>query len=322
MAGSVRKLLLLAVLLTATAARSAVTVLLRQEVLLDHSLIVLGDLATVDAEDEGLRRALEQIVVGKAPLVGYVDQRSRADLEMIMRGQALAAGQAIIWHGAERIRLRTESQRVDAGVLLDVARQQLLAAYETEYDRLDVTLATPLRELTAPAGKLEFQARLADAPRLKPRMAVWVDVLVQGTVYRSAVVPLAVRAYRQAYVAQGDLAAGDIAGARAFVLRPVEVAGLPDQPLAAGELDAQRRLRRAVARGEVLAARNLTPAGSVMRGDRVRLVSQGGGIALEVRAYAQADAAVGQKIPVRPESSSETVTAIVVSSDVVRIDGR
>jgi hypothetical protein len=181
----------------APALADAVALELRPEVLLTRSAVTLGDLAAVTADDAAVRRLFEQAVVGKAPLAGYVDQRSRADLEMTLRGQALAVGQTIVWRGAERVRLRIESQRLDEDALLDAARQQVLAAHGAAYERLELTLAAPLPVLLAPTGVLVYRGRAADTPRLRSRTAVWVDVLVQDVVYRSVVVPLTVRAYRQ-----------------------------------------------------------------------------------------------------------------------------
>ena len=325
MAGAVRGFFLaLAWLCCLPAAGSTplLTLELRREVMVERPLVLLGDLAVIESDDAALRQVVARIVVGKAPLVGYVEQRSRAYLESLLRGQAPAAGVEIAWRGAQRVAYRAQSQRLDTDAVVEAARQQVLASLGPQYERVEVSLAAALPELTAPCGELEYRARPLEKAQPRQRVAVWVDVVVQGLVYRSIVVPLTLRAYQQVYVAQRDVAAGELAGAAAFALQQQEVGGLAAAPLPPGELHGQGRMRHALARGQVLTAPDFVPEGSVLRGDKVRLVAQGGGIEVAVTAVVQADATQGQQVQVRPERSKETVTATVLSSGVVRIDGR
>lgn len=301
---------------------AAVTLELRPQVTVERSLVLLGDLALVDTDDAALRSAVEQVVVGQAPLVGYVEQRSRAQLESLLRAQRMASRLEIAWRGGERAMYRTQSQRLDADAIVEAARQRLAESLADVYERVDVTLASGLPELAAPAGPVAYRVRPIEMAQPKPRVPVWVDVLVRGQVYRSVVVPLALRVYRKVYVAQRDLAAGELAVAAAFTLQVEEVGALPAAPLAVGELQGLGRTRHALARGQILAGTDLLREGSVLRGDRVRLVVRDGGIEVQVAAVAMADAAPGQQVLVRPEGSKETVTATVLASDMVRIGGR
>lgn len=315
-------LLLLLSLAAAPAHADTVALELRPQVLLAHPVVTLGDLAVVQADDAELRRAFERIVIGRAPLVGYVDQRSRAELDMAIRAQALSSGRLIAWRGAERVRMQTESQRLESSPIVEAARLQVEAVHGAAYAAIDSSLSGSLPDVSAPVGEVSYRGRLSDMSRLKRRTIAWVDVLVGGEVYRSVVVPLAVSATRRVAVAQRDLTAGEEIGPQAFAVLLAEVAGLAELPLAADELPAAGRLRRAVARGQALSAADLAAPGMVMRGDQVRLVTRAGGVEVEATAEARGEAVVGQAVQVRPRGGKETVTAIVVSSGVVRIDGR
>ena len=301
-----------------------VTLELRQEVLLSQPQMTLADLARIDAADPALAQALGRVVLGQAPLAGQLAQRSRAELDMVLRGQALALGLDIAWRGAAGVRIRSERQRLDGQLLLELAaarlRQEL--GHDPGAPRLEARLAAPLPDLAAPAGALEYRARLVDPSRPRARMAVWIDVIAHGAVYRSVLVPLAVSAHRNVYVARRALAAGSVAAAADFEQRDEDVAALADAPLAPGTLDHGGRVRQALAGGQVVTARQMAPNDMVLRGDHVRLVSQGGGIAVETGATALADALVGQQVRVRPERSNEMVTARVTAPGLVSIDGR
>ncbi|MRW94165.1 flagellar basal body P-ring formation protein FlgA [Duganella sp. FT80W] len=292
---------------------------LRAEVLLHQPRATLADVAVVTAADPDLQQAFASVVVSSAPLAGYVEQRSRAELELALRGQALALGHSIVWRGATAVRLRTEVQQLDNAVLLEVARDALLQALGNE-GRVEVVLATPLPAMAAPTGALSYQARLLDASRLRARMAVRVEVMVQGTLYRSVIVPLAVRAYRRVYVAQRMLAAGNQVVAGDVIEREQDIAPLGQSPVPVGALHDGARLRQSVEAGQVLGAQHLVADGALLRGDRVHLRMMAAGIAVETMAVAQADAAAGQLVRVKPERSNETVLARVITPALVRIE--
>lgn len=311
-----------ALLLALPAQAGDVVLRLRADVLLSAPRMTLADVAEVDAAGAELRQAFGAAPLGHAPLAGHVEQRSQAELDLALRSLALSRGQRIVWRGADSVRIQSQSQALDSALLLDLARAQLLQGFGAEGLELEARLAAPLPDLGAPAGALQYRARLVDASRLRSRMAVWIDVIADGTVYRSVIVPLAVSAWRQVYVAQRPLPAGTLATAADFALRRDEVAGLDDAALAEGALRQGGRVRQPLAAGQIATVRQIAPAAMVLRGERVRLVTAASGIEVETSAYAQADAVVGQQVQVRPERSNDMVTARVMAPDLVRIEGR
>jgi flagella basal body P-ring formation protein FlgA len=312
---------LAALLATGAVARAGeVEIDLRGEALLDHPHMTLADLAVVGAADERLRQIFSRLPMGHAPLAGYVERRSRAELDLAVRSQAASVGQVIIWRGADSVKIRAESQLLDNELIFFVARKHLLELFGPAYGDMEIRLASPLAQLSAPVGVASLSARTVDASRLRGRMAVWVDVTVHGALYRSVLLPMIVTARRQAYVAKRALPVGALVGADDFVSRPVALDGLGEAPLAPGALAKGVRLRRALAAGQVVGGQHVASTAMVLRGDRVRLLAAGGGIAVETGAYAQADGTVGQAIQVRPERSNETVSARVIAPGVVGIE--
>jgi flagella basal body P-ring formation protein FlgA len=311
------------VLALALPAQAAQVVLeLRPEVVLQHRAVTLGELAQVTADDAPLRQLFAGAALGSAPLAGQLEQRSRADLEQALRAQTLALGHTIVWRGAAAVKIRSASQLLDRTLLLELARRQLRQELATDGLRLEAQLATPLPDIAAPAGVLDYRARLVDGRRLRSRMAVWVDVLAEGAVYRSVLVPLAVSAYGPVYVARREMPAGMQVTAADFVEREEEVAHLLQAPLASGALATGGRVRQALTAGQVATLQEVAPAGTLLRGDRVRLMTQAAGIVVETGAYVQADAVAGQLVQVRPENSNEMVMARVVAPGLVRLEER
>lgn len=304
----------------ATACSGELTVVLREQALVQGARYTLDDLAEVSTNgaDAPAARALGAQMIGPAPLVGQLSMLSRNELDLLLQGRAQAAGHTLIWAGAQRVRIRSAAQELDSAVLLAEARAHLAQAFAAD-GTLEASLITPLPVLAVPTGLLRYQGRLADPSRLRARMAVWVDVMAGDTVYRSVLVPLAVTALRPVLRARRPLPAGALVSPEDVALEKAEVAALDYVALAPAALGQGGRLRQPLAAGQVLAAGQLMPTDVVMRGDRVRLVVQAGSIAVETSAYAQADAQMGQQIRVRPEHSNETVMAIVTAPATVSV---
>lgn len=308
----------------ATAQAAPVGLELRPEALVRGPSVRLGDVAAIDAASSdaaGVRR-LAALPVGGAPLAGYPATFSRAALAAALVGQAGFAGLSPAWRGAERVVVRRAAALVDGAALQAVAQRRLEALYGARHARLELTPLGVPAAVQAPEGVLALRARDAAVP-LAARTTVWVDVLVDGALVRSVTVPFQVRAWNPVLVARRDLAAGaalaaaDLRSEQRDVLAPA--AGGP--PAAAPASWDGVRLAGALAEGEVLAARQLVPAGAVRRGDRVRLLVQDAALRIETAAVAQEDGVSGARVRVLPASGSEAVAARVLGHGVVAIEG-
>ena len=318
----VRSRLPLLLLMPLFACGAEVAIELRPDVLLNGPQVALSDIAQVTAPDPALQRQLAGLIIGHAPLVGYVDQRSRAELDLQLRSLPLMLGQSIAWRGAALVKMRRASQMLDAGQLVEVARRYLLDHYGAALGDSEIRLDGVLPEIGVPLGELHYAAHLAAPARLHTRMPVWVEVSTSDGHSRAVVVPLLVRAQRDVYVARRELAAGSAVAAADFEVRKEDVAGLQDEALAPGSLAGGGRMRQPLAAGQIATAHQIALQDTILRGDHVRLQTAAAGIAIETGAYAQADGAVGQRIQVRPEHSNEIISARVTAPGVVSLDER
>lgn len=295
-----------------------VSVALRAEALVDHARIALADVAVIQAD--GAQAALEAelgtIVLGHAPRVGYVERLSRAQIEQAIRRATAKVG-ALRWSGAAAVAARTATQTVDAQALshaaIAAAEQHLAGMAGRATVAADVTPDDAL----VPAGQLALRARALPA-RLHGRVPVWVDVHVNGALYRSLVVQLAVTLRQQAYLARHAIDAGSFVTAADFDIVEADVAAtgaVPvQQPLA------PFRAARALRAGQPLTAAAMLAGGAVRRGDQFRLAVRTGAIGIDTAGVAMDDAGPGQPIRVRPSGGRDIVTGHLAPSGVVIID--
>lgn len=289
---------------------------LRRDALVEQARIVLGDVAVVPSAQPHAE-ALRAVALGQAPRVGYVERFSRAQLEQAIRRQVPNAG-AIDWSGAAVVAVRTRAQSVPAQAMADVAIAAARARFYGAGRRVDVSLAVPLNDLEVPAGALEVRARPSQAKVQGGRLPLWLDLLVNGKVYRSVVAELAVSAQQQAYVARRALQPGELASAADFEVLEADVAGADALP--ADRTLPAFRVGRAVRAGEALSAGAMLESGKILRGDQVRVRVMSGQIGIETSAVAMADAAPGQALRVRPSGGTDIVTGRVNPSGVVIIE--
>lgn len=299
-------------------ARPALSLELLPEVVLDHPRIRLADVALVRGDAARLREYSE-LDLGHVPRIGYAERLQRAQLETLIGQRSAAPVPQIGWTGAAAVSVRARSHTVPPTELERAA----LAAVHAELARRslsgDAVLAGALAEVELPAGNWQARARELRGAPLAAHMAVWIDLLVDGAVYRSVVVPLALDVRRTVYVARRRIEPGERVTRADFDVRDENVAGVAAAFGADAELGSVR-LRHAIAAGQVLTRDAVWARGAVMRGDHIRLLVNAGTIAIEAEAIALADAAPGQRVNVRPAHGGEPIAGRLNAAGAVEIE--
>jgi flagellar basal body P-ring formation protein FlgA len=314
----VRSLTLLAACaFSCVASASPLAIALRADAVVANARVTLADVAAIDAQ-QPMAAALGKLELAHAPRIGYTERLTRAQLEQIIRRHAPADTSPINWSGAYSVSVRTRSQAVAGQLLMAAATDGLQAQFAATGLKLAAQVLTEPADIDVPAGHLELRVRPLPQSALSARMPLWVDLVVDGAVYRSVVVPLAVTARRQAYVAAHAMESGAWVTSADFTVADASVAGINTVKVE-GTL-APFRLRQELKAGQPLATDAVNASGRVLRGDQVRLVVSAGQIGIETSAIAMAEGAPGQLIAVRPLGAKDIVTGRVSQSGSVTIE--
>jgi flagella basal body P-ring formation protein FlgA len=315
-----RLLVLVALTFAAAQAAADVELSLKSEALVMGPRIRLAEVAVLSERDPATP-ALAAIDLGGAPLPGYGDRFTRREIERLIRMQGLQ-GQ-VVWHGAEAVRIERMSHAYATAALSAAAQAYLQGLLQGEFKRVELELAEPLPAVQVPYGEVSLKPRpLPFEQAVHRRVAVWMDVAVDGTFVRSVTVPFRVAAYKPVLVAVRDLPAGAIPQCDLLQTREMDVAALDSPPLPADCHFAQGHLKRALAQGAPLLKLNLQTPVAVAHGDSVSLQMIDGALILESRAIAMADGEVGQRINVKPSAGTEAIVAEVIAPGIVRVNGR
>ncbi len=294
---------------------SSVTLELRANALVDHARIALADVATIQGDAAS---TLAHIELAQSPRVGYVERLTRAQIEQAIRRHAGGTQAALVWSGATAVAVRTQAQTVKADDLAEAAMAAIRQEFAGARRDLTLKLAGPVSDVEVPGGAVQLRARALRTPALAPHVALWLDVLVDGAVYRSVVVPMSAQVQQPAYVALHAMEQGAWAGPQDFAIKPADVTGTvalsTDAPLA------RFRVLQALKPGQVLGAAALAGGNMILRGDQVKLLIRSGQIGIETSAIAMADAGPGQTLAVRPSGGNEVVSGRVTQSGSVTIE--
>ena len=81
------------------------------------------------------------------------------------------------------------------------------------------------------------------------------------------------------------------------------------------------RVLRALRAGDPLLPTAWSPAGSVLRGDRVQAVMSGAGLEVRLAAWVVAPARVGERVRVQPSGGADVLVGVLQNDQTVRVEG-
>jgi flagella basal body P-ring formation protein FlgA len=299
-------------LLGAEACAGVVRVALHPHAVVTGPQVLLGEVAALDGAAADVA-SLSRLPVAASPRAGIVRHLRVEEVDAALRRVRKESGVQL--GGAAETSVTAAVRTIEGSELAD----QALAALRQLPEAAGMSLEPggPVASLEVPAREFSLRARQIDAATLAPRMTVWVDVLVDGRVYRSAQVPVAVTDERTVLVALADMAAGDELVAARFETVRRNVAGARAAPLAAGKLQAGLRLARRLRAGEVLGQDCLALADAVMAGDRVRVLSRESGLLIEMVGTVVHGGVPGQAVDVRVAHSGQALKGVLAAGATV-----
>lgn len=296
-----------------------VRVVLKPSAVVSARQYVLGDVAEVAAADPALARELADLPVGQAPRPGYPSRLSRAEFAHYVRLKFPLLADRLAWEGAPAVTVESYGVRYDRQAIVDFAAGQLRTRLEATGGQVELQPVDQSNPIELPPGNVLLKARDNGAEfRPAKRLCMLVDVLVDGTFYRTVPVWFSVSVVRDVLKARRDLPAGQVAEPEDFIVARQDVAELASVPLAVTANLAGLRLRRHLPAGATLQQGLLEAAPAISRGQDVVIELASEAIRLEAKGVALSEALVGQPVRVKT-SGNETLIAKAVAPGVVSL---
>jgi flagella basal body P-ring formation protein FlgA len=303
-----------ALLAHAAAGAAPVVANLRQQVSVDRAQVELGDVAQLEGAADA-RAALEHVVIGRAPRVGYVQRFTPAMLAAAIRKAGVQAD--IAWQGSPMVQVAATAQQVPGA---DITRAVMAALSATDpHGDFEFHIVHAPAAVEVPARAYSLRVRPLDGKAFAPHIGVWVDVVVDGDVYRSVQVPVDVAQERAVLVAHADLRAGVAVGLDQFETARRNVVGAGQHVLDRLPDGARVRLARPMRAGDVLTADRLMAGDAVVSGDHVRVVARAGAAAVETDGVVVRGGASGQVVDVLTAHSTQPVSGTLLDNHTVAV---
>ena len=224
--------------------------------------------------------------------------------------------------------LATGVQAQDGTAQLSQIGQRFIdtALHQPAADAPQASNGSPLR-MEVQMGQLDSRLRLAACARVEPYLPagsrLWGRTrlglrCVQGSVPWNVFLPITVRAYGQAWVAQGNIPAGKTLSAEDAV--PAEVDWAEDSaPVFANAQDFIGMVAvRQLTSGQALRQSMVRPPSLFSAGSPVQVMVNGGGFSVSSSGKAMAAAGEGQQVRVRMDNG-RLVTGTVNANGVVYV---
>jgi flagella basal body P-ring formation protein FlgA len=303
-------------------APAPIVVTLKTRALVHERLYALGDVADVAGGDADVVRRLKAVRLGKSPRLGYTEQLTSEEIRRLVRMQFAGPDEQLLWEGGKAVAIETAAVPYDGRRIVETAVDHLRNALSQRYERVEIHPVEAAPFIRLPAGEVSLKPReLAPAKPQMNRVAVWVDIALDGEFYRSVIVPLRLEIPGPAMAARRALPPGHVAMPEDFEWKQLDLAALGAEA-AAPETAFGRRLKRPLAAGEVLLQASLEESFAVSTGDVVTLQWRNGAVQIESQALALSAGAVGQIVKIKPGASDAVVLAEVVSPGVVKLSSR
>jgi flagella basal body P-ring formation protein FlgA len=311
----------IATLIFSGVAAASVQIRLQEEAELKTANYRLGDIAVVQVDgDIGLQRELSQLVVGKSPRPGYWGHVTRQQLGVSIDRALPGLYGRLVWSGAMKTRVKAGGIAFPGERIVEVAQAHLYSRLSAEHGQFSVGLLEPVADLQLPEGETILTARLPEVLQLGKRMAVPVDIALEGQAYQTVTAWFSVTVFAQVLTANRDLPALSPLQESVFKREYRDIAGLQGLPVTGSSALEGMRLKQPLAKGAALSASLLEPLPAVVKGQQVAVYATAGQVALKTTAVAMSDGDMLQRIQVRHVEDSINYPATVVGRGQVRVD--
>ena len=320
MVSSIRTISLLLLLFCQAVAASAVRIEMMESSELKFLHYRLGDVSRIEVEDSELKRQLAGVRLGKAPRPGYVSHITKQQVDAVIRRNYPGLSRSIEWLGPDVTKLTSLGKELPGRKIVDVAQEYLERKLRQRYSTIYVSTEDYITSMIVPMGDVRLAANLPRDYRLSRRMAVWVDVNVDGDDYQTVPVWFDVSVFEEALVANKALEKNSSLKEGDFSRLVVDIAVIGGEPVTEVESLAGMRLSSPIEESTVLISDVLEITPLIAKGQKVTVYTSSGKVSLSTTAIALHDGKLLQKVSVQNPKYNTHYTATVIGQGMVKVD--
>ncbi|MES9851142.1 MAG: flagellar basal body P-ring formation chaperone FlgA [Candidatus Thiodiazotropha sp. L084R] len=312
--------------LTATAnavnaQKPGVVISLRAEANIEGRTYTLGDIAHLEGADENQVSRLKRVLIGKTPRAGVSARVSREAIAMRINRLLPGLSKKVTWTGTHLSLVQGSHHRFDKKTYVSSAQKHLNDWLGKLYDNYAIAPVGKYDDLQLPSGKVSLEAEIAKRDRVKKRMCVWIDLLVDDQQYNTVPVWFDVTVKTEVLELRHDFSAGDRLVQGMLHKQEHDLTTVSGTPVTDITILEGQRLIRDLPMGTVLTEEVIQPIPAVIKGQKVLVKTSVGNVTLTVRARALEDGNEGDPVRVERLDGRDSYMARVLGNGFAVVGG-
>ncbi len=293
------------------AGAAQVSLMFRDSVMINDTLIKLGDIAEIRCTDDSWSGILQDFVVGDAAPAGHSRFICRDDL-ITYKMQAQLKSVQLIARGAVRTCITTNYKELIVGNFNDAIMQYINTAISWPAGSwyLSVLNTTDKIKILDKPYRLEFNGITNNRP--KGQFSFQMSIIQGGTVIRGPV-RCAMKISLPVILAASPIMRGEIITPDKCVFKTIDITHYGITPCDNLSQVVGKRAVRQIQAGNVLTNKWLQELPVVEKGDAIRIISSINKVKVAVDAVARESGAIGEKIWAENAASHKMVRVVIKS---------
>jgi flagella basal body P-ring formation protein FlgA len=297
--------------------QTAITTLESSEI--KGARIYLGEIARIDGDDRQMIDALNEVVIGKAPLPSRTRVIDAQFIKLRLKQNGFNVA-TLVLSGPQKIRVtrshveirKKEIQEMLADYLYDTALQNNPSARVK-------ALQVPER-IILPRGRITYRVTPPKNSRYVGQVPLSIEFSVDGNVQKKVRASATIEMMVDVVVAKNPLRKHKPLTEDDVELKKMDLAELPGDVVTDLQAVLGKRTRRSIGSNTVLRADLIELPPIINRGDVVVVIAESNGLRITTLAKAKRKGRLGERIPVENFDSKKIMHAQVVDSRTVKIE--
>ncbi|MBM7622909.1 flagellar basal body P-ring formation chaperone FlgA [Sporohalobacter salinus] len=311
-------LLILLLLISSTGfAQDKIKLEINHKVKAEKQSLHLGDIAKIEAPLK-LKEQLSTINLGQAPLPGYTRVLKRDYILSALQREGFNSNK-ISYKIPKQIRVTTPYQVLDREQLEKKVQQYIKQNLAVGSEDIEIEIQKTDKEVRLPVGKVKLQIGNVNTKKLLGRIAIPVNIYVDGKLAKKKYVQAQITAYQKVLVAKESIERRQSLAKDLFKWEKRELAKLyGNQPFTNLDSLSNYRLERRINSGQILTKNLIEIPPLVKRRDKIKIVAEVGQVRVSTVGVALESGAEGDIIKVRNIKSDQEIMAKVIEKKVVK----
>lgn len=301
------------------AAAEMTTIRIKDQVEIENSEVLLGQIASIESSDTQLVQQLKDIVIGTAPLPGRTRQYDQGHLKKRLRQHHINLA-GVHLEGPRRVRISRSHVEIDKSKIEKIVSGFITQNIPQENKTVRIKEIKVSDRVVLSKGRIAYKVAAPGMRPLKGTFSIAVDFSVNGHFEKKVWATATVEVWGPVVVTRKPLGRYKPITEDDIMLQTMDLTHLSSNVVTDPEAVLGKRTKRVIGAQTPLRADSIELPPLVKRGDLVVIIAQSKGLKITTRGLVKKKGRLGDRIPVVNVDSKKVLYARVIDSNTVQVD--